>query len=1029
MGKKMTVAPVPRRLQWKVIALASLLCAQATAAVNLEWRPSIQSVALDGVVNIGLYAVSDSSQNQPIAAISAILSWDPTELELTGHTDDGPYAWEFAFFPDDSGLDGLNNPFSGDEPFVPENDGLVQFHVFSQFGGPPAQATPAGLLITTFQFRALATGSDSIGLVASTGQYSRTRVLHGLFPGVDITGTLGTPGLVIIGQEGVLFVDSGATGNGDGTTWADAFTDLQTALDTIADVPAITELWVASRAIPYRPAGPSGNRAATFQLRNGLTIYGGFAGKESSRAERNPRVHRTWLSGDLNGNDSAQPTSRNDNVYHVITAVNVDDTARIDGFVITGGTATGTASANKQGGGVRIEGGSPVMRNCVLIGNRATSGAAAYVTDADPTFINCMFLANVASGSGGGVFAAAGSAPRLENCVFSGNTALGGAAVNATSASHPNLVNCTVANNSATNQGGGVFNNEAAGTTAANSVFWGNTDQSGNGPEAQLRLVNGSLNVIYSAVMGGFAGAGNIDLDPLFRDANGADETIGTLDDDLRLADDSPCLDAGSNASVPEDGTDIDDDGNVTEPLPIDIDGRARIADAPTPAEKGLGTVRVVDMGAYEYPSDCNGNGIPDDEETTDGSAPDCNHNLMPDECDLSSGDAADCNANGIPDSCDIAEGSADCDANGVPDSCELSSHDCNSNGILDACDVLNGAPDCNGNLVPDACDIASGAAQDCNLNGIPDSCDGGCGAAGGGGGPIDGGNGNDNANGNDNGNTNGNDNTGVDNGNDNSSGNGSCVLDNDHDGVKNCDDICPNTAANQPVDLDGCACEQRDGDGDQINDCLDACPDTGGGRPIDATGCAVEQRDSDDDGASDAVDNCPFAPNPDQLDSDDDGIGDACDTDEPGSVVRDCVSLELARIDESGDVVSSGDTVRFTATARLRDVTRADDEIDAPVTEQATWSSDCGGSVVNGEFVVPSTNADMECTISAVLVSEAGTRCEGSGKVQVAGVRATREPACGAFGNCAPTGPSIILTFMTVLTLRVSRKRSRSLD
>jgi hypothetical protein len=84
-----------------------------------------------------------------------------------------------------------------------------------------------------------------------------------------------------------------------------------------------------------------------------------------------------------------------------------------------------------------------------------------------------------------------------------------------------------------------------------------------------------------------------------------------------------------------------------------------------------------------------------------------------------------DCNGNGIPDQMDIANGtSTDCNLNGIPDECDPLV-DCNGNGVQDACDLLFGtSPDCNTNDVPDECDLANGVSQDCNGNGIPDDCE-----------------------------------------------------------------------------------------------------------------------------------------------------------------------------------------------------------------------------------------------------------------------------------------------------------------
>ena len=90
---------------------------------------------------------------------------------------------------------------------------------------------------------------------------------------------------------------------------------------------------------------------------------------------------------------------------------------------------------------------------------------------------------------------------------------------------------------------------------------------------------------------------------------------------------------------------------------------------------------------------DCNGNGIPDEEDLSSGTSADCNGNGVPDECEL----GADCNGNGIPDECEL---DADCNANGIPDECELDA-DCNGNGIPDECES-----DTDGDGIPDDCDL-----------------------------------------------------------------------------------------------------------------------------------------------------------------------------------------------------------------------------------------------------------------------------------------------------------------------------------
>ena len=98
-------------------------------------------------------------------------------------------------------------------------------------------------------------------------------------------------------------------------------------------------------------------------------------------------------------------------------------------------------------------------------------------------------------------------------------------------------------------------------------------------------------------------GAGNIDADPRFVDADGPDDDPQTLhDNDLRLALRSPCIDAGANASVEPDALDLDGDGNTTEPTPLDLDGAPRFVDVARVPDTGSGTPPLVDLGAWERP-------------------------------------------------------------------------------------------------------------------------------------------------------------------------------------------------------------------------------------------------------------------------------------------------------------------------------------------------------------------------------------------------------------------------------------------
>jgi hypothetical protein len=112
--------------------------------------------------------------------------------------------------------------------------------------------------------------------------------------------------------------------------------------------------------------------------------------------------------------------------------------------------------------------------------------------------------------------------------------------------------------------------------------------------------------VTYSDVRGGFAGEGNINLNPIFVDPGNGD---------FHLSPGSPCIDAADNTAVPPDEFDLDGDNNTTEPLPFDLDSHARFVDDPNTTDTGNGDPPIVDMGAYEFqvcPADLNGDGVVD---------------------------------------------------------------------------------------------------------------------------------------------------------------------------------------------------------------------------------------------------------------------------------------------------------------------------------------------------------------------------------------------------------------------------------
>ncbi len=262
-------------------------------------------------------------------------------------------------------------------------------------------------------------------------------------------------------------------------------------------------------------------------------------------------------------------------------------------------------NAAVTGGGMLVGGCSPAIEGCSFVDNTAVNGGGIRTFDeCGSTITSCSFSANVATDWGGGIVATNQSYLTLHSCVFFGNSSgIGGGGIylytvspmitnsvfsGNTSAdggafydyqSSPYLVNCTLSRNTAVNSGGGLFSEDNCWPAAVNCVFWQNQAQQGTGEDAQIFNQNGSWTMLdYSCVQGwtgGLGGTGNTGAAPEFVDDDGADDVIGTSDDDLRLWPTSPVINAGDDTAIPE--------GVAT-----DLDGNPRIQGC------------QVDMGAFE---------------------------------------------------------------------------------------------------------------------------------------------------------------------------------------------------------------------------------------------------------------------------------------------------------------------------------------------------------------------------------------------------------------------------------------------
>jgi hypothetical protein len=418
-------------------------------------------------------------------------------------------------------------------------------------------------------------------------------------------------------------VNVAATGSGTGLTWSNAFTDLQEALSIV--VPG-DEIWVA--AGQYKPTSGT-TRTISFALRNGVNVYGSFAGTETALEERDLLANPSTLNGDIGEIGLAS-----DNSHSVVTANNITTTIVLDGFRIMNGNNTNGG----HGGGLRVTnalGGQVVVHNCRFLNHQSNNyGGAIYLAAANLTVERCEFLNNASSNGGAienGNNNGGYSNLVLRDCVFKGNTANIGACLDNTvryetllidrclftnnlsannvividdflsaklmnsaiignsvngstsevlrvntfgSSTAPfDMINCTIADNANTyafSLQGEMVQLEDNHMRMSNCIVYGNTAYAGR----QMRT--GPI-VQYGLVQGGYAsGTAVVDADPQFTAPNAdAPANFDASAYDYHPLPSSPAINAGNNDLVPVDA-------------PYDLEGEERIQGG------------VVDLGCYE---------------------------------------------------------------------------------------------------------------------------------------------------------------------------------------------------------------------------------------------------------------------------------------------------------------------------------------------------------------------------------------------------------------------------------------------
>ena len=385
--------------------------------------------------------------------------------------------------------------------------------------------------------------------LADNGGYSRTMALgwrspaintgdNGLCPADDQRGRDRPQGPTCdIGafEFYPCYVDDSAVGANNGSTWEDAYTDLQDALPSAQ----CSAVWVAGGEYT-----PGVSESDAFDIPAGMALYGGFAGTEGLVGDRVPGLHVSALSGDIGDDDTKDVNgvvldhmdivgANSDNVLRMDgTGTPVTSSTLLDGFTITAGQADGGTYPASSGAGLYCDGGaggqcSPSLRNLTFSGNHADIDGGALHNfgpggESSPTLTGVTFRGNYALDDGGAIFnngASGGdSSPSLTNVTFQDNGAgdNGGAMYNTGNSgqSSPVLRSVSFSGNSANNNGGAMYNTGVvagvSNPSLTNVILW--DDAAASGPE--MYDADASPTIGYSIVEGGEGGIFDVPSDP-----------------------------------------------------------------------------------------------------------------------------------------------------------------------------------------------------------------------------------------------------------------------------------------------------------------------------------------------------------------------------------------------------------------------------------------------------------------------------------------------------------------------------------
>lgn len=330
----------------------------------------------------------------------------------------------------------------------------------------------------------------------------------------------GTAVSVTVPSTKLHYVNIKASGKNDGSSWMDAFTDLQNAIDKAKEGDAILVAGGTYKPTTdpkqfikkFYPGDKSDNRDKTFYINKNIKLYGGWAGTASLPNKRDITAFPTILSGKTGVMDD-----NIDGSYHVVfidgtsSAGKISNECIIDGFTIT--------DSRSDGGGSDGD-----WRDWDDHGGGILNYAEKVGTTCSPTINNCIFKNNWSEERGSAIsnYAVGGeSSPTISFCTFYKNTHkyYGGAIANITSAKYdtvnkdsicnPTIYNCTFFRDDPTANDSLIYFGDGCLAIVKNCIFWA------DGPIFSKGKVLPFQGYISYSIIKGYDGKGKVGSIPI----------------------------------------------------------------------------------------------------------------------------------------------------------------------------------------------------------------------------------------------------------------------------------------------------------------------------------------------------------------------------------------------------------------------------------------------------------------------------------------------------------------------------------